>query len=326
MKKLQWALRRASSKGNPSHYPSILKEYVSKIRFAEQVRHKGASYVSNDVAEVDKVTMSSGTPDAYVLFYDDTSRHHPDWNENCRKITELLENTDRSYSVTVVDCDLGHGALVVDCDLSDGGDGGGGAKVRRPVIEQRRNGKVIVTDVVEDHRELEGKCLIRCRDEVAVDRSRGVKAPPAKRIARVPCPIRQCHASGTYRWTCPECRTQVSYGFTDEYLYCQCSRYHYSLAVFKCKNPRHGKEYVGHDTAHLGKLLGALESEERYSILLLGECFCFLVSTPTRSLKPRLAFYAIRLSFLPSTSTLEVWLLAGTDFLDDLESLDPVWP
>ena len=62
MKKLQRALGRASSKGNPSHYPSILKEYVSKIRFAEQVRHKGASYVSNDVAEVDHLDQAHGRP------------------------------------------------------------------------------------------------------------------------------------------------------------------------------------------------------------------------------------------------------------------------
>jgi DNA replication protein DnaC len=92
---------------------------------------------------------------------------------------------------------------------------------------------------------------------------------------RVPSPIKRCHTSGKYGWTCPDCRQQAYYGFTDEYLYCQCARYPYSLAAFKCRNHvAHGKDYVKYENADLLKLLKLLkarDSRKKYNILILGE-------------------------------------------------------
>jgi hypothetical protein len=107
MDKLRVALKRGSSKTNiPSECPSILKEYVYKIHFANTVKDQGAMYIQNDAAERDTVITSSDTPDMYILYFDKASRHHPDWNENRRKLMELLFDKNGSYSVVVVDCDL----------------------------------------------------------------------------------------------------------------------------------------------------------------------------------------------------------------------------
>jgi hypothetical protein len=256
MDKLRVALKRGSSKANtPSEYPSILREYVDKIHFANTIKDQGAMYIRNDAAERDMAIIISDTPDVYVLYFDEASRHHPDWNENRQKLMELLCDKDGGYSV-----------VVVDCDLSNPG------QLEKPHIEQCRDGKAIIADVVGDCRELDGMCCVKCSDQSKVDRSRSAKPPPASRIMRVPCPIKRCHTSGKYRWTCPDCRQQVFYGFTDEYLYCQCARYPYSLAVFKCRNhDAHGKDYVKYDDADLLKLLKALDSQEKYNILILGE-------------------------------------------------------
>ena len=252
---LQAALRKSKLRLSiPSDYPSILQEYIHKIQFAKMVKQKGGTYIHNDPAELDRILIFSGAPDVYVLFYSEESRHHTNWNKTLQKITDLLGNRNSSYDVTVVDCDFG--------DLR---------KLEKPVIERHRNGKVVVTDVVEDHRELEEECLVRCCDENKADRSPSAKAPPESRMMRVPCPIRSCHTAGRYLWTCPDCRHQVSFGFTDDYLYCGCYRYHFSLAVFKCRNNNHGKDYVHHNETYLRKLLGDLEFQERYTILLLGE-------------------------------------------------------
>lgn len=256
MDKLRVALKRGSSKVNiPSEYPSILKEYVDKIHFANTIKDQGAMYIRNGAAERDTVITSSDTPDMYILYFDEASRHHPDWNENRRKLMELLCDKDESYSV-----------VVVDCDLSNPG------QLEKPFIEQCRDGKAITTDVVQDCRELDEMCCVKCSDQSKVDRSRSAKPPLASRIMRVPCPIKRCHTSGKYRWTCSDCRQQVFYGFTDEFLYCQCARYTYSLAVFKCRNhDAHGKDYVKYEDTDLLKLLKALDSQEQYNILILGE-------------------------------------------------------
>ena len=256
MDKLRVALKRGNSKGNiPSEYPSILREYVDKIHFANTIKDQGAMYIRNDAVERDTAITSSGTPDMYILYFDEASRHHPDWNENRRKLMELLCDKNGSYSV-----------VVADCDLSIPG------QLEKPYIEQCRNGKAVIADVVQDRRELDEMCCVKCSDQSKVDRSRSAKPPVASRIMRVPCPIKRCHTLGKYRWTCPDCRQQVFYGFTDEYLYCQCARYSYSLAVFKCRNhDAHGKDYVKYEDADLLKLLKALDSREQYNILILGE-------------------------------------------------------
>lgn len=202
--KLRVALGRGKKKANiPLGYPSILREYVDKVHFANIIKDQGALYIRNDAAERDMAIASSNIPEIYILYFDEALRQYPDWNENRRKLIELLYDKDGSYSVIVVDCDLS--------DLY---------QLEKPYIEQFRDGRVIVADVIQDLRELDEMCCVKCSDKSKVDRSRSAKPLLASRVMRVPCPIKRCYTLGKHRWTCPDCRQQVFYGFTDEYLYC----------------------------------------------------------------------------------------------------------
>ncbi|KAK0614092.1 hypothetical protein B0T14DRAFT_527632 [Immersiella caudata] len=103
-----------------------------------------------------------------------------------------------------------------------------------------------------------------------IDRSRAVTPPPGRGVVRIACPGQHCFDTGRPKWICPSCRDVVSYGFTDAHMYCRCSRYPASHAVFKCRHNQHGSDYAKHTPDHLRSLLAALDPVDEYNMLILG--------------------------------------------------------
>jgi len=190
----------------------------------------------------------------YILEFSESSRRDSNWILTRTMLKRLLDGKhSSSYSVLVVDCDMGEAK-----------------KLEQARITRYLGAKVVVADVVEHERELEDKCLVMCDEESMVDRSRASLPPPDRRAVRIPCPGQQCFGTGRPKWTCPHCRDLVSYGFTDTYMYCRCSRYPASHAMFKCRHKEHGPEYAKHSSDHLRGLLEALSPADEYNMLILG--------------------------------------------------------
>lgn len=236
-------------------YRSIVHKYVDKIEFADLVINKGGNYLPHDQIRINNFIATSKTNNIYVLEFSQNTQKHPNWILTKKMLNRLLDGKDdASYSVLAVNCDMGETK-----------------NLEKARIMRYSGGKIAVVDVVKHEQELEDKCLIKCDKESLVDRSRAVLSPPGRRILRIPCPGKDCFDTGSSKWTCPNCRELVSYGFTDTYMYCRCSRYPASCSVFRCRNNKHGPEYAKYDPDHLHKLLAVLDRTEEYNILILGK-------------------------------------------------------
>lgn len=80
-----------------------------------------------------------------------------------------------------------------------------------------------------------------------------------------------CAPNTRYEWVCFNCQASIEYGYTDQYLYCDCGRSLYSNYDFKCKEEQHGSAFERHNQEKLLQLLDALEPYEELNILILGE-------------------------------------------------------
>ncbi|KAM6537887.1 hypothetical protein FALCPG4_003786 [Fusarium falciforme] len=244
----------------PEAYRAIMNEYIGKIAFASMVTAKGARYFKYSSDKLDEAIMENDTEDVYILYFGEALRQHPTWSRNQQVLLNLLDDPPCKSRVFVADLDL-DGPMPESFETS----------FKAPYIEHRRGGKIIVSDVARDQTELEESDLVRCDDNDFVER-RTAHPPPGRRIVRIPCPGQHCFARLKTTWTCRNCRDLVAYGYTDEYLYCSCSRYLASRAVFKCRHQEHGTKFVKYeDQAHLRGMLQALEPDEEYNILLLGK-------------------------------------------------------
>jgi predicted GTPase len=231
---------------------SILGEYADKISFADTVKYAGAEYISHNM--LDTAISSNRTGDVYILYFNSAAQRRSSWNEDRQTLIDLLNGQDNQYHVLIVDYDV---PKPKDLEVS--------------YIEQRRGGKVIIPNVTQNRKDLAELCQLKCDIESKADRTRSVTPPPGRRVVRIPCPGKNCFMTGKLKWICPTCLDPVCYGFTDDYLYCLCSRYLFTDAVFKCNRAVHGTKFVKYGDEDLRKRLKALDPSEEYNILILGK-------------------------------------------------------
>lgn len=244
-------------KPDEDDHHTIVREYKEKSRFADETKEKGAEYIGLGDERLQNTIVSATYEDVYVFHFSEEMRRTPTWIENWGKLFDLLHNKAPQECVIIVDCDVGTTKAK--------------KELAKPYIEQWRDGKCIIPDVVEDLKALAKECLIKCEDGTRADRTREKNPPSSKRLVRFSCPGINCFEETRKRkWICPRCRTHVYYGFADDDFYCKCSRYPYSLATFKCSNDVHGREWTRPNTAKLWGHLRSLEVSREYNILLLG--------------------------------------------------------
>ncbi|KAF1956852.1 hypothetical protein CC80DRAFT_593539 [Byssothecium circinans] len=230
---------------------SILGKYADKMSFADTVKEAGAEYVSHDM--LNSTISSNRTNDMYILYFSGEAQSRPNWDEERPTLIDLLNRQADQCRVLVVDCDIPTPRLL-----------------EKAYIEQRRGGKVIVSNVTQNGKDLAELCQLKSGFNDRVDRTRSVTPPSSRRVVRVPCPGADCFTTGKLKWVCSTCQDPVCYGFTDDNLYCLCSRYPFTDAVFKCNCAIHGPEFAKYGEEDLRKRLKALDPFEEYNILILG--------------------------------------------------------
>jgi ABC-type multidrug transport system fused ATPase/permease subunit len=115
----------------------------------------------------------------------------------------------------------------------------------------------------------DGMCFARYDVEL-LDRSM-VQKPIQRRPVKVACPSHFCAPNTGHEWICFKCHAPIEYGYTDQYIYCNCGRSMYGNYEFKCKEAQHGSLYERYNQAVLLQLLNALEPYNKLNILILGE-------------------------------------------------------
>lgn len=81
----------------------------------------------------------------------------------------------------------------------------------------------------------------------------------------------KCEQSKRY-WLCAKCKSLVEYGF-DEMFYCNCGKQRSESFVFKCNDPKHGRNFVGFSLEILASSLEAVRLLPVINILVRYETF-----------------------------------------------------
>ncbi|KXX78463.1 Stonustoxin subunit alpha [Madurella mycetomatis] len=141
-----WSLLKESQSesSSPERLMSIVQKHQERIKFADAMVNKGARFVGHDIKALNNLIMEQGRNDTYVLYFNDAVQvaQPTRWDDNRRLIVELLESKSGDL-VIICDCDLGNNPISM------------------PYVEQYRAGKLIVKDVSEVRRFLDGYCVIR---------------------------------------------------------------------------------------------------------------------------------------------------------------------
>lgn len=239
------------------HASAIIGQEFSKLEFINSVTAQGARYLGYNGISLKAVNKSHNDAYFYVFHFNSASMDQKkQWDDNSALLLELLgqpDQPDQHIPVYLMDHDA------IDSQFySDMG----------PFISQYKGGNECISDVLNYRQLLSSKCFAKSRD-TALDITKHQQ--PVKRcIVRVPCPGSKCD-SKCMEWVCPACFSEIEYGYSDGFFYCECGRGAYSTFKFKCNDPKHGATYVNYDAKKLHNLLTGLNQADYTNILILGE-------------------------------------------------------
>ena len=235
--------RRLADMGTP---------FRNSIEFISKAISKGASYVGYNGLRLDGFLPKHPGSEAYVLFFSpSTMNNDTSWPANHDLLFELLQNRDPRSRVFIVDCEAASLTL---------------EKVR---IAYYQDGKESTGDFLEYRRFMADKCFAECNQQTL--ETEDIQKPIQRRHVNIPCPGPKCTVAKVREWICPRCEAPIEFGFSDQYIYCDCGRSLYSNYVFKCNNDLHGQQFVPYDLIQLLRLLQGLLQSNYLNILILGE-------------------------------------------------------
>ncbi|KAF8426192.1 hypothetical protein EV426DRAFT_560164 [Tirmania nivea] len=198
-----------------------MEMYTEKMDFCDLVVRKGAEYVgfSSNL----KVDVHQLHHEIYVFRFNWESQYgSPILHENMAILLELLgkDGTNRTAHI-----------LVKDCDAT-------GEIVDRPYISHERilcKTVTITRDLAEERRD---KSFMQYD---MVNFEKGSYRRPIK-MAKVTltCPGKAC-SDNLCDWICHKCHASISYGYNDNFLYCDCGRGLYNNWTFQCNDRKHGE-------------------------------------------------------------------------------------
>ncbi|KAK0714525.1 hypothetical protein B0H67DRAFT_664020 [Lasiosphaeris hirsuta] len=229
-------------------------EVRAKVEFAAAVVANGGIYVGFSGRSLSWVLEQNSDRDLYVMSYSAAALGQDTWDDNRALVMELLETEARQSAAVVI----------VDRDAEQGGEMDTG----RCRVAKYQGGKRVVDDVLEQRASVSNKCLIRF-DPATLD-SREMQKPVKRRFIKTACPGSRC-GSEIRDWICSECACAVEYGYTDEYIYCDCGRSAFWHWDFRCCSPTHGDGYTAYGERRLESLLKRLTPSDHVNILILGE-------------------------------------------------------
>ncbi|KAM0511189.1 hypothetical protein ACHAPE_010140 [Trichoderma viride] len=236
------------------HASAIIGQESSKLEFISSVTAQGARYLGFNGVSLETAKKCHKDATFYVFHFDSASMDQKrEWNDNCALLLELLGQPDEHMPVYMMDYDA------IDSQFYS---------TMGPIISQYKGGKESIYDVLNYRQLMSSKCFAKSRD-TALDITKHQQ--PVKRcIVRAPCPGSECD-SKCVEWTCPACFSEIEYGYSDGFFYCECGRGAYDTFKFKCNDPKHGVTYETYDAQKLHKLLAGLNQADYINILILGE-------------------------------------------------------
>lgn len=98
-----------------------------------------------------------------------------------------------------------------------------------------------------------------------------IQKPVQRRFVKIPCPGRNCSMQVVCDWICSSCLAPIEYGYSDQYIYCDCGRTLHNNYTFRCKSELHGSKFDQYDPSILLPLLQGLDKSNYLNILILGE-------------------------------------------------------
>ncbi|KAI1419081.1 hypothetical protein F5Y12DRAFT_789359 [Xylaria sp. FL1777] len=227
----------ALGENSPSVIASMTAGQRNKIEFAVSVTRKGAMYVESKEAAM----RSTNGRRAHILFYSQLAmKDYETWKANKDLFEDMLPDLDPTAQESP-----------------------------RSYVSIYKNGAEVVKDVLEQQRWIAKSCLARCNSSTL--ETHDIQRPLKRRFVVIPCPSPYCDREHAYDWFCYHCFAPLEFGFTDQYLYCDCGRSLYSNYDFKCNQSSHDPGFEQCDKQQLLSLLQGLAQSENVNILILGE-------------------------------------------------------
>ena len=222
-----------------------------QAEFVKSMTVQGAAYIGYSGTDLPAELLRHQTGDSFIFYFSRAARSNEhSWVGNQELLTELLAKQGPKR------------IMLVDCDAI-------GKHLEKSHIVHVRNQQEVTKDLFEQRHFIADKCLAR-RFKKSLDVSL-VQKPVKRRRVRLPCPGPDCDYGTMCDWICSDCNAPLGYGFTDDYIYCDCGRSLYTSYIFKCNGPRHGKGFTGYKKAAILPILRSLTSSENLNILILGE-------------------------------------------------------
>ncbi|KAE9972894.1 hypothetical protein EG328_004702 [Venturia inaequalis] len=248
-----WRLLQEYLDGDSS--PQVIASLDTSARIAvdmiDTLVVRGAKYLSTDADMKDALSRYEHG-EIYVLFFSRSLFDDLSWTLNYNRFIQLLQETDPVLPTFVVDTDMTS------------------MNIEYPHISVFQMRKEIIDDLLDHEKFMAEKCFAQCPGNSF--ETRDIKKPIKRRYVKIPCPASQCDKKKARDWTCPQCLAAIEYGFTDDYIYCDCGRSRFSNYEFKCNDSSHGSsKFVSFRTKTLHKLLRGLGSSHYINVLILGE-------------------------------------------------------
>jgi predicted GTPase len=217
----------------------------------EDLISKGAIYIGFNGLNLDKELSRYKNSNAYVLSFSKKFLGNDLWESNLKLFQQLLNECKSSTLYAVLDCD----AISVATDS--------------PQISHFHMGQEITKDFLEQQKFFARRCFARCfENALEID---NVNKPAKRRFVEIPCPGENCSPDRNHLWTCSRCLAALEFGYTDDFIYCNCGRSLYTKYNFKCNSKTHNSQFVQHSRARLYSLLNNLSSSRYLNVLILGE-------------------------------------------------------
>ncbi|KAI0425683.1 hypothetical protein F5Y09DRAFT_334771 [Xylaria sp. FL1042] len=238
----------AQGENSPSEIASVAAGQRNKIDFTFSATRKGAIYVESKEAAM----RSTNGKRAHILFYSQPAmKDHETWKANKDLFEEMLHHREPDTVYVLVDLD----STV--------------QELSRSYVSTYEKGVEVSEDVLERRRWMAESCFARYNNSTL--ETHDIQRPLKRRFIVIPCPSRSCDREHAHDWICYHCFAPIEFGFTDQYLYCDCGRSLYSNYDFKCNQSSHGPGFEQCDQQELLSLLKGLSQSDNVNILILGE-------------------------------------------------------
>ncbi|KAK5656078.1 hypothetical protein OQA88_5217 [Cercophora sp. LCS_1] len=229
-----------------------INSQLEKLAFVKLAVSRGATYVGYNGVDLGVILSRNPGSDAYVLRFSSQAIQHTEaWNAHISLLLDLLDRREANDIVAIVDCDAAGSVLI------------------EPCISHHKHGEVKTADLVAAETFLANKSLAVCPAESLETDT--IQRPLNRRLVKAACPGGSCDDDETKEWICARCMEPLEYGYTDEYIYCNCGRARYDTFGFRCNSSDHVSGYEKYDQNRLFSALGKLQEPEYVNILILGE-------------------------------------------------------